>query len=56
MENDKLPIPEYAKLPPHFNPTRFDAAAWVKLAKSAGAKYITITAKHHDGFGMFARG
>ena len=53
MENDKLPIPEYDKLPSRFNPTRFDADAWVKLAKSSGAKYITITAKHHDGFCMF---
>ncbi len=54
MERDKLPITEYAKLPPRFNPTRFDAAAWVALAKEAGARYITITAKHHDGFCMFA--
>jgi alpha-L-fucosidase len=54
MEHDKLPKSEYAKLPPRFNPTRFDAEAWVKLAKSAGAKYITITTKHHDGFCMFA--
>ena len=54
MDHDKLPIAEYAKLPPRFNPTRFDAEAWVKLAKSAGARYITITAKHHDGFCMFA--
>ena len=54
MENDKLPISEYAKLPPRFNPARFDAEAWVKLATAAGAKYITITSKHHDGFCMFA--
>ena len=27
---------------------------WVALARSAGAKYITITSKHHDGFAMFA--
>ena len=54
MEQDRLPIVEYAKLPPLFDPIRFDAVAWVKLAKSAGARYITITAKHHDGFCMFA--
>jgi alpha-L-fucosidase len=54
MDHDKLPIREYAKLPPRFNPKRFDALAWAKLARSAGAKYITITAKHHDGFCMFA--
>ena len=54
MDHDKLPICEYAKLPPRFNPTRFDADAWVKLARSAGARYITITTKHHDGFCMFA--
>jgi alpha-L-fucosidase len=53
MEHDKLPISEYGKLPPRFNPTRFDADAWVKLAKDSGAKYITITSKHHDGFCMF---
>jgi len=54
MDHDKLPCREYAKLPPRFNPTRFDALAWVKLAKSAGARYITITTKHYDGFCMFA--
>jgi alpha-L-fucosidase len=54
MDNDKLPIREYAKLPPRFNPTRFDAEAWVKLAKEAGVKYIAISGKHHDGFCMFA--
>lgn len=53
MNNDKIPIAEYQKLPPTFNPTKFDAEAWVKLAKSAGARYITVTTKHHDGFCMF---
>ena len=54
MENRGIPVSEYEKLPRDFNPTEFDAAAWVSLAKSAGAKYITITSKHHDGFAMFA--
>ena len=53
MDNDKLPISEYAKLPPRFNPVKFDADEWVKLAKAAGMKYITITSKHHDGFCMY---
>ena len=53
MNNEKIPINEYEKLPARFNPTEFDAAAWVALAKAAGMKYITITSKHHDGFAMF---
>jgi alpha-L-fucosidase len=56
MNTDKLPIIQYEKLPPRFNPTRFDAEEWVKLAKAAGMRYITITSKHHDGFCMFESG
>ena len=44
MDHDKLPAREYAKLPPRFNPSKFDAEAWVKLAKEAG-KYSSITGK-----------
>ncbi len=54
MENRKMPVWEYEKLPPQFNPTEFNAAEWVAIAKSAGAQYITITSKHHDGFAIFA--
>ena len=32
---------------------KFDAKAFVKTAKDAGMKYIVITSKHHDGFGMW---
>jgi alpha-L-fucosidase len=53
METRPVNGADYAKLPNFFNPTKFDPAAWVALAKAAGIKYITITSKHHDGFAMF---
>lgn len=53
MEVRRIPASDYEKLPDQFNPIRFDAAEWVSLVKAAGMKYITITAKHHDGFAMF---
>lgn len=44
---------EYRALPGRFNPERFDARAWVRLAKTAGQRYMVFTTKHHDGFSMF---
>ncbi|HEV2319150.1 MAG TPA: alpha-L-fucosidase [Verrucomicrobiae bacterium] len=50
----KIPGPVYRReIAGHFDPTNFDADAWVRLAKAAGMKYIVITAKHHDGFAMW---
>jgi alpha-L-fucosidase len=45
--------PEYEKFAGQFNPVKFNARQWVKLAKDAGMKYIVITSKHHDGFCMY---
>jgi alpha-L-fucosidase len=53
FHNRKLTVDEYNRLPLFFNPEKFDARDWVTLAKAAGMKYITITARHHDGFAMF---
>ncbi|MBT2762319.1 alpha-L-fucosidase [Paenibacillus sp. ISL-20] len=53
MYANKIPVKEYEKLAEEFNPTQFDAKAWVNCAKRAGMKYIVITAKHHDGFAMY---
>ncbi len=49
----KIPVADYAALAKQFNPVKYDADAWVRLAKEAGMKYIVITSKHHDGFALF---
>lgn len=53
LEETHMPVSQYEKFADQFNPTNFDALTWVKAAKDAGMKYIVITSKHHDGFGMF---
>ena len=44
---------DYRQLPSRFNPVDFDAAAFVRLARAAGQRYMVFTTKHHDGFCMF---
>ena len=44
---------EYLNLSKRFDWEKIDPEQWVLLAKKAGMKYITITAKHHDGFALW---
>ncbi|HEY2934111.1 MAG TPA: alpha-L-fucosidase [Acidobacteriota bacterium] len=48
-----IPRAEYEKFAARFNPVKFDAAEWARIAKGAGMKYVVITSKHHDGFSMY---
>lgn len=50
MDRAKIPIEEYEKFVHQFNPVKFDANEWARIAKDAGMKYMVITSKHHDGF------
>ncbi|GAA4217366.1 alpha-L-fucosidase [Sphingomonas endophytica] len=53
MQDNKIPAAKYERLAKFFYPQKFDADAWVRSFKDAGARYIVITSKHHDGFAMF---
>lgn len=53
MNNRNIKVPDYQWLATAFNPVKFDAREWVRIAKDAGMRYITITSRHHDGFSMF---
>lgn len=45
--------PVYDNYYKEFNPTRYDAGAWARLATESGMKYMVLIAKHHDGFSQF---
>lgn len=44
---------EYLTLLERFDWDEINPEEWVILAKKSGMKYITFTAKHHDGFGLW---
>lgn len=53
MHVERIPVPEYEKLVPQFNPVKFNADEWVSIAADAGQKYMVYTSRHHDGFSMY---
>ena len=42
MNHGKIPMAEYQLFAKQFNPVKFNAEEWVKIAKDAGQKYIHI--------------
>ncbi len=53
QRNAGIPRMQYENMAAGFNPLKFKADDWVDAAELLGARYITITAKHLDGFCMF---
>lgn len=53
MNRARIPAAEYAQVAASFNPTNFNAGDWAQFVKDTGARYLVITAKHHEGFAMF---
>src|ERR1019366_7932166 len=48
--NETVQAEVYDRLYQRFDPEKFDADAWMRLAKEAGMKYVVFVTKHHDGF------
>jgi len=53
MRDARIPKEEYRAFAAAFDPGEYDPAAWVALARKSGARYMVVTAKHHDGFALF---
>ena len=53
MEDEAIPVAEYAPHAATFHPRPGSARAWARLAKQAGMKYMVMTTKHHEGFCNF---
>ncbi len=43
----------YEALANDFNPENYDPVTWAREAKRAGATYVVLTSKHHDGYCLF---
>ncbi len=53
LDSGAITWEEYARLPEKFRIKEDWAKGLVRAAKSAGAKYLTLTTRHHDGFSLF---
>ena len=47
------PVDVYDNLYKRWKPDKFDAKAWVQVAKDAGQRYVIFLVKHHDGFCLY---
>ena len=53
QQNIGIDTETYGRMADGFCPSKFDAREWVRVFKDAGAKYVTITSRHHDGFSLW---
>ena len=53
MTNENINCHEYAKVAQAFYPHNFNAHQWIAAIKKSGARYITFTTRHHEGFSMW---
>jgi len=51
--NKKISFDDYMKQADSFTAKNYDPEAWAKLFKEAGARYVVLTTKHHDGMALW---
>ena len=49
-QRERIRDEDYRRYFDHFDPDLYDPAAWARLAKAAGMRYVVVTTKHHEGF------
>ncbi len=53
LYNSRLDESVYSRMKDGFCPSAYDASEWARIMKASGAKYVTITSRHHDGFSLW---
>ena len=53
MEKNYRPGFTYQDFGPEFTAEFYDPDAWADLFEAAGAKYVVLTSKHHEGFTLW---
>ena len=53
MLQRKINRDAYERIVDGFYPSKFNAREWVRIVRRSGAKYITVTARHCDGFALW---
>ena len=53
LSTHKLDSVAYMAAAGGFCPSKFDADVWAQAFADAGAGYVTLPSRHHDGFSMF---
>lgn len=53
LNQEQIPLEEYDAVIPSFKAEKYNPEEWAQAAIDAGAEYMVLTTKHHDGFCLF---
>lgn len=51
--HEQMPLTDYARLADRYTAEKFDAREIVRVAQTAGMRYVTLATRHHDGFSLY---